>query len=309
MGTYYRVNYWSDIDEFAIKSMIEEELSEIDQQLSNWNSNSWISQFNRASKDSFVFIPEHAREVFKYYQKLNRQSAGALDPTLGKVISLWGFGPERIDTLPSSESIQKVIGLTGINNIQLSYNPPRIAKANNNLQFNFSALTKGYAADILAQQMEELGIVYYLINIGGDIRVGKHPSKVPGWEVAIQRPDAREGRAYTNISMKNVGLATSGDYRRFRKADGKRYPHIINPKTGYPVQNNLASVTVLAPKTALADGWATAGMVLGAQKARELIDATKNVEALFIERLEQNKFRTLTTSGWPDQSSKEKTNK
>lgn len=301
MGTFYTVTYRSDIASSKLKPVLENHLSDIEGQLSNWDKDSWISRFNRSDETAYVPIPPHAYRVVKHSLELFTQTNHALDPTLGNLVNLWGFGPSEADRPPDAQLIRGALEATGAEKLILKDGPPRIAKAHPALQLNVSAVAKGYAADVLAQQLELEGITDYLVNIGGEMRTSGRPENRSSWKVAIQRPDpnTRDGQAHVTINLITAGLATSGDYRRFLEIDGQRYPHILDPKTGWPIQTDLASATIIAPTSMQADGIATACLVLGLQNARELIERTPDAEGLFIQRIKQDKFRTFTTSGWP----------
>ncbi|WP_073068477.1 FAD:protein FMN transferase [Fodinibius roseus] len=300
MGTYYTVAYRADIDVKKIKSGIEETLYDIEAQLSNWDNESWISRFNRKQSTGFVSIPEHAYQVLEFTLQLANQTNYALDPTLGKLINLWGFGPSKVDRPPNSKAIEEALAETGPEKITLKKTPVRMVKKYANLQLNLSSVVKGYAADVLARKIGQKGITNYFINIGGEIRASVSSEKDSSWTVAIQKPavNSRSSQAYTMTELFKSGLATSGDYRRFMDNEGRHYPHIIDPQTGRPVENDLASVTIKAPNSMKADGLATACLVLGLKKAQVLIAGTPGVEGLFIQRIKQDQFRAVTTPGW-----------
>ncbi|MFH5884505.1 FAD:protein FMN transferase [Halalkalibaculum sp. DA3122] len=302
MGTFYTVTYRADIPPVELKPALEEHLSEIEAQLSNWKNDSWISRFNHSRDTSFVAIPMHACEVVKAALVLARQTDRALDPTLGNLINLWGFGPAKADRTPDRQTIREALKATGPGKIILAEKPARIAKTDPDLKLNVSSIAKGYAADVLARALEQDGITNYIVNIGGEMRVSGHPEDGSSWKVAIQKPDpgARDGQAHVTIQLSKAGLATSGDYRRYLEIGGQRYPHILDPQTGRPVQTDLVSATIIASTSMQADGLATACLVLGLQKAQEVIAGMPGAEGLFIQRDEDNQYHTHTTPGWPD---------
>lgn len=304
MGTYYKVTYRGQVSTSSLKRKFERRLLAVEDQLSNWNTDSWVRRFNRRDTTGFVPIPNHATRVLRSSLQLADQTNGALDPTMGKLINLWGFGPSDANPPPDRQALQKALRSTGPENLALKSNPRRVAKARSGLHLNLSAVAKGYAVDVLARNLESKGITAYKVNIGGDLRVRGHPRDESGWTIAIQKPapGARAGKAHTRVSLTEAGVATSGNYRRFQTLDGQRYPHVLNPDTGRPLQSNLASVTIIAPTALRADGLATACLVLGLRDARELIGRTPSAEGLFIERRKPNRFRTHTSSGWPSLS-------
>lgn len=306
MGTFYTVTYRGDRATNVIKSALEDHLSTIEDQLSNWKKNSWIRRFNRRETTSSVSLPDHAYEVLRHSLRLARHTNGALDPTLGALINLWGFGPFEehapfSGAAPDAQAIQEALQASGSDKLVLTDAPPRIAKTHPALRLNFSAVAKGYAVDVLAQHLESKDITDYMINIGGELRTNGHPQNADAWTISIQRPtpDARDGTAYRTVNLNAAGVATSGDYRRFRTTGDRQYSHLLDPETGRPVQSDLASVTVIASTSAQADGLATACLVLGLQEARDLIARTPNAEGIFIQRVAPGQFRTSTSSGWP----------
>src|SRR5690625_1819282 len=199
MGTYYMVNYRADINIKKIEPGIEETLSDIEAQLSNWDKESWISWFNREQTTGFVSIPEHAFRVVEYTLQLANHTNYALDPTMGKLIELWGFGPSGTDQLPDNDAIQEALKSTGPLNLAFKDSPPRISKKKIDLQLNVSAVAKGYAADLLARQLEAEGITEYLVNIGGGMRASGRAENDWAGVVAMQRPGPERGRGGTQV--------------------------------------------------------------------------------------------------------------
>lgn len=302
MGTFYTVAYRGDIVPENLKPRLEKHLADIEAQLSNWDEESWISRFNYSSNTHFVHVPPHAHRVVKHALELATQTNRALDPTLGSLINLWGFGPTKADRPPDAQKIRNALKSTGPERLILRVAPARIAKTHPDLQLNVSSIAKGYASDVLARVLDKEGITDYVVNIGGEMRINGRPEKESFWKIAIQKPaiGTPDGQAHLMIQLNKAALATSGDYRHFLEIDGQHYPHILNPDTGWPATTDLASATIIAPTSMQADGFATACMVLGLQRAQELISGIPGVEGLFIQRMGKNKFHTYTTSGWPN---------
>lgn len=301
MGTFYTVTYHGDIASNNLKPVFENYLSSIEDQLSNWDEESWISQFNYSDETSLVFIPDHAFHVLNYALELTDYTNGGFDPTLGELIMLWGFGPQEGQRPPNDEAIHAALKATGVEKLTLKDSPPQVAKSHPGLHLNLSAVTKGYAVDLLAQHLESEGIENYVINIGGDMRTSGRPVNQSVWTISIQKPDpdTKGDQAYEKIHLNSAGIATSGDYHRYIKIDGSHYSHILDPETGWPVQSNLASVTIIAPTAVQADGIATACMALGVETAIELVESIEQVEGLFISRKSEGEFETIKSSKWP----------
>jgi thiamine biosynthesis lipoprotein len=302
MGTTYTVSYRSDaIPPAKLKPALTSKLDAIDRALSNWNDDSWLSRFNRRESTRPMAMPEHAHRVLSIALRLAKRTDGAVDPTLGRLIDLWGFGPAPApEGRPADTAIAKALETTGYQKLTLHDDPPRLAKAHPGLALNVSAVAKGYAVDVLARHLEQAGIAHYLVNIGGDMRAKGRPPDQRAWRVAIQRPapDASARQSEVEVNLKNEALATSGDYRRFITIDGKRYAHVLNPATGRPARSSLASVSVIAPTAAKADGLATACLVFGRRKAHKRVNTMSGVDALLIERTAPGRFRLHRTGGW-----------
>jgi len=203
--------------------------------------------------------------------EIHALSHGAFDISLAPVVDLWGFGPNPGDSrVPARSAIDKALANTGMDGLRLDGN---IATRTREVSFNLSAIAKGYAVDKVASMLEARGYHHFLVEVGGELKArGTNREKEP-WHIAIELPDASKREMFSIIELNNLGMATSGDYRNYFEVDGKRYSHTIDPNTGMPITHNLASVTVLDPSTARADGLATAIDVMGAEKGLALANA------------------------------------
>jgi len=267
MGTYYQVKYVLNADQQGdsrfslktIKSEIEERLELVNDQMSTYRPESELSRFNRAEKS--LEVSAATRKVIEASLRLFEQSKGAFDVTVGPLVNLWGFGPDKkADKIPSAELIaekQKTVGSQ-----YLSVNGNTISKAIPELYVDLSAIAKGYGVDVIAAYLQEIGINNYLVDIGGELSLqGKKPHDKP-WIVAIERPVAGQS-VQRVINIGDNAIATSGDYRNYFEFDGIRYSHTIDPHTGKPIKHKLVSVTVIDKSSMTADGLATAITVLG----------------------------------------------
>jgi thiamine biosynthesis lipoprotein len=157
-----------------------------------------------------------------------------------------------------------------LNRLDWRPNIRSLSKRVTGVSLEFSSIAKGYGVDLAADALDELGIKNFMLEVGGELQLRGHSPRGDAWRIAIERPEQGRGSFQTAVNVSNVGVATSGDYRNYFEHEGQRYSHIIDPRTGYPVQHDLVSVTVIHPSTALADAWATALCVLGTDKALEL---------------------------------------
>ncbi|MDG0970201.1 MAG: FAD:protein FMN transferase [Porticoccaceae bacterium] len=271
-GTTYRITIVADqpVPE-NLAAMIDAQLDAIDQSMSTYKSASQISQFNRLKVGMKVSISEEFFEVLQVATSVWKASGGALDPSVGPLVNLWGFGSESFtDIVPSQAAIASakaqlafdtLVVERDVNDVSLLKTMP--------LQLDMSAVAKGYAVDAIANILEMNALPDYLVEIGGETRVsGYNPSGQP-WKLAIETP-MLNSEVEQILSLVSGAVATSGDYRNYFERDGERYSHIIDPRTGYPINHKLASVTVVADNCALADAWATAFMILGDQRSLEL---------------------------------------
>lgn len=278
-----------------IQAGIEQVLIEVNNQMSTWQKDSEISRFNQSSSADWVAVSPEFVEVVKTANTLSEQSQGVFDISIGPLVNLWGFGAgrEAMDAVPNTQQITDVLQQVGYNKLSWQVNPPALKKTVPKLYLDLSAIAKGFGVDQAGRYLESLGIKDYMMEIGGEIRTrGKSP-RGDAWRIAIEKP-VDQGRAIQQgVALVDSGLATSGDYRNFFVKGGQRYSHTINPKTGYPIKHSLASVSVLAKNTMLADAYATLLMALGEEKGKAF--ATKHqLAAYFIWRTDEG-FETYMT--------------
>lgn len=263
-NTLYHITYDSDHD---LSDSILMVIDEINRSLSPFNPSSLVSRLNDNRSDS---IDSHFRAVYTESLEINRQSGGAFDPTLAPVIRAWGFGQGHevsADTL----RLDSLLQLTGISRTAIE--DSRLVKENPEIEFNFSALAKGYGVDCIAMMLERNGVSNYLVEVGGEIRCAGLNAKGKKWAIGVDSPvpDALPGETTVrNVYIEDGALATSGNYRNYHTTDGHRFGHTISPSTGRPVETNVLSATVIAPSCMEADALATCCMVLGTEEALNL---------------------------------------
>jgi thiamine biosynthesis lipoprotein len=278
-GTYYAVTYY-DSEQRNFQRAVDSLLREFDLTGSMWVENSIISRINRNEAEvdpDAIFI-----ELFNRSKQVHEKSGGAFDPTVGPLVNVWGFGfKDRMKV--DQHIVDSLLPLVGFDLVSLENN--RIIKADPRVQFDFNAIAQGYAVDLIGLFLEDQGIGNYLVDIGGEVlAIGEKPDNTP-WKVGIEKPadNAAYGEGLKAIvRLENKALATSGNYRKFYEEEGVRYSHTIDPKTGYPVQHSILSVSVLANDCATADAWATAFMVLGLDYSIEILGRDKDLDAYFI---------------------------
>jgi len=272
MGTTYSVQIpdLSDRDQQSLHKDIEAELQAVNDAMSTWQPNSSISQFNQHPDTNWFDVPVSFAEVALAALEIAEASDGAFDPTVGPLVKRWGFGSDQDQPIPPQpDELERLQSAIGYQHLQVRLQPPAVRKRIPGLEVDFSAIAKGYAVDRLAGIAEEYGYQNYLIEIGGELRIAGYRQNTSPWHIGVEQPAADGSDVQSSLKLTGGGVASSGDYRNFREAGGRRYSHIIDPHTGAPVTHGLASVTVVSNTAMRADGWATALMVLGAERGRE----------------------------------------
>lgn len=276
-GTVYNITYQHDKN---LKDSIEAELRKVDFSLSPFNKQSIIAKINR---NESVEADKMFADVFNLARQISIETGGAFDITVAPLVNAWGFGFKN-DTQPTKHSIDSLKRLTGYGKVSLD--GTRVVKADPRMMLDCSAIAKGYACDVVAGYLRKLGVENFMVEIGGEIVTqGINDKRLP-WKIGVTKPvddslnTSQELQTVLNVT--NKAMATSGNYRNFYYKDGKKYAHTIDPATGYPVQHNILSATVLADDCATADAYATAFMVMGLDKAKAVLARHPELMAYFI---------------------------
>ena len=287
MGTTYNITLYptkeKPLDSKQLQKQIDDSLKRINQQMSTWIKDSEISLFNKSESTDWHPVSAEFVSVVEAAQSISTLSNGAFDITIGPLINIWGFGKDFKNNNPDDTTIAAAKENTGYQKLLVQTSPPALKKLTPKLQINLSAIAKGYGVDAIAEQLANAGVDSYLVEIGGEIRAnGSKPNKSL-WRIAIEKPSTKERSIQQGLLLDNTGVATSGDYRNYFERDGKRYSHTIDPETAKPITHQLASITVLHKSAMMADGLATAIMVLGEEKAKTFI-ADNKLSAYMISR-------------------------
>lgn len=300
MGTTYSIKYVGKENQSdKVKEKIEETLLEFDLEMSNWNPDSWVSLFNSAYRSGQFKTSENVKEIMTLALDLHKKSKGAFDISISPLIEHWGFFKQNRQTIPTPKSIEKIKSRTGSNFLSLNSAKNELTKTRANIQINCSAIAKGFGVDLIAKVLEEsFKRKSFMVEIGGEVRCKGTPLNRPSWKLGIRQPDPKMSRLYGIVDLNNQGLATSGDYHNFFEVEGKRYSHIIDPTTGYPVAHKLCSVSVVSPSCALSDGLATACLVLGVEKGLELVEQYQDAHVLMLERMEDGSLKQTKSKGF-----------
>ncbi len=265
-GTTYHITYQSEKD---LHREILQRLQLVDQTFSTFNDESIISKINRNEpvKLNQMFI-----EVFDLAKTVSKDTHGAFDITVAPLVNVWGFG-FKSGTPPTKAVIDSLRHLTGYEKVKLIGS--KVRKQDPRIMLDCSAIAKGYGSDVVAQYLRSRDVENFMIEIGGEIVVQGNSDKRLPWKIGVTKPtdDSTQvnNELQTVLNVTNTAMATSGNYRRFYYKNGKKYAHTIDPKTGYPVQHNILSATVLANTCAKADAYATSFMVLGLEKTQQVL--------------------------------------
>ncbi|HIO92100.1 MAG TPA: FAD:protein FMN transferase [Leucothrix mucor] len=276
MGTQYHIsiplntsNKAHNLNTKRLQVEIEKKLQTINQEMSTYIPSSVISQFNNSQSQDWFPVSIALLKLINTAQTISQNSQGAFDISVMPLVNLWGFGTtSKKDTFPQQSEIDVLKKHVGYQLLQTQQQPPAIRKQHPQLMIDLSAIAKGYAVDALAMLLVEKGLEHFLVEIGGEIRVRGKNKQSKLWRIAIEKPTSLDRSVQQGLKLDNIAIATSGDYRNYYEKDGKRYSHMINPKTGKPIKHKLASVTVLNKSSMIADAQATALMVLGENKGK-----------------------------------------
>ena len=287
MGTTYSVKLVApdeNIDRIDLGERLHEQLVSIDGSMSTYDQNSELSRFNAAESTDWIDVSAELCGVISSALDLSSRTDGAFDITVGPLVNLWGFGPEgAISVPPADDQITAARSRIGFEKVSTDCGLPAIKKDQTDIYVDLSAFAKGYAVDQSAELLEANDVANYLVEIGGELRVGGHNAAGKPWAIAVEKPldNTREVQSVMNLT--NSAVATSGDYRNFFEYDGNRYSHTIDPRSGRPVTHEGASVTVVSDSAADADALATALLVLGPDDGLKFA-ANQGIAANFLVR-------------------------
>lgn len=309
-NTTYRIVYNSPED---LSDSIQAVMSAIEMSLSPFNEHSLISRINRNETDSTDALID---TVFAISREVSHATGGRFDPTVSPLVNLWGFGYDRQarrdmeeagdspDFIVPRENIDSALRLVGIGACRIDNH--RIVKKHPSTTFNFSAVTKGFGCDMIADMLRRNGSDNHMVEIGGEIALDGHNPEGEAWRIQIDTPQPDEAGIPHHEALQIVkltgrhGVATSGNYRNFHNtARYGRIGHTIDPVSGMPVHTDVASATIIAPTAALADAWATACMASDADSALRAVNSTDGIECLLVRIAPDSTFSTLPSANFP----------
>ena len=281
MGSYYAIVIDSPgtVDGDRLQSEIESRFAEINQQMSTWADDSEISRFNDSESTEWFEVGNDFAVVAMEAKRLHTLTHGAMDCSVGPLIDVWGFGKDKKKKIPTDAEIEEAQKCIGMQHLEVRLDPPAVRKTLPQLRLSFSSIAPGYAADEVCRILNTHQLKSHVVDVGGENRAGEAKANGDAWRLGVESP---LGGLHKVVELTNQAIATSGDYRNFFMAGGKKYSHILNPKTGRPVEHPPASVSIIHESCMTADGLATAMMVLGPEKGTE-IARQAGVDVMFLD--------------------------
>jgi thiamine biosynthesis lipoprotein len=295
-GTSYAVSYFAS-DSLVTKGQVDSILNVIDLSMSLYKSNSNIHQFNQSEKG--LMLDEHFATVVKRAFEINKDTQGRFDITVAPLVQLWGFGPQKISSFPDRAVIDQVLPCVGMDKIELKGS--FLYKNKPCVTIDLNGIAQGYTVDVIAAFLLQKGIKVFIAEVGGELRVSG--PKPDGTQMRIGIEGPVEGQSEASfikhvITFKEGAVTTSGNYQKYLKVGNQKISHLIDPKTGYPLANEMISVTVFANDAITADGYDNALMAMDLPTALRFVAARKNLEAYFIYKRADGKIVDTLTNGF-----------
>lgn len=268
MGTTWSAKWVSPavpLDASGVEQRIAARLEELENQFSTYRAGSELSRFNASRGTEWFPVSAELARVALEARAISAATAGAFDVTVDPLVRLWGFGPAgRPRVIPAVTAIAEARARVGWRRLEARSDPPALRRTSGGVTADFSSIAKGFASDALSAMLVELGAVDHLVQVGGDLRASGRDAGGGPWRAGIETPTDERSRVALVVSLREQALSTSGDYRNFFLHEGRRYGHVIDPRTGWPVSGRLASVSVVHSSCAASSAWATALFALGA---------------------------------------------
>ena len=292
-GTTWSLTYLdaaATVTDAEVRASVEAAFAIVNESMNHYDPDSLISVFNRLPVNAPVEVDWDFAYVLSAALAMTDISDGAYDVTVSPLSDLWGFGPTGPTAFPDEEAIWAVLEQVGARHLQWQPEVRRLSKLVPGVALDFSSLAKGYAVDLAADALDELGVARYMVEIGGEVRVRGRSPRGDAWRIAIERPEpGARGGFQAALALVDTGVATSGDYRNFFEHEGARYSHLIDPRSGYPVQHDVVSVTVVHGSAMMADAWATALTVMGSTEAMAVAEERDLAVYLITQSGEQSR--------------------
>ena len=300
MGTTYSVklvSIESGLNIQSIDNKIDSILVSINKQMSTWDPASDISKFNSLESIEPLSISDDLFHVIDNSINISKKTNGLFDITVFDLMRIWGFGPNPMSTFPKNDDIEQVLKFTGYENINITNK--KISKSNIKVKLDLNAIAKGLAVDKIFQFMRSEGFEDVFVEIGGEVRFSGRNRRNQNWSIGIEDPminGMTQNEIAAILSLSKSAIATSGNYRNIVNLDGELLGHTINPRTGFPIQTDVISVTVLSQSCMVADAWATALMVMDYDTGYAKVEDESGIDAVWILK-DNNEKRYFSISG------------
>jgi thiamine biosynthesis lipoprotein len=298
-GSTYSVKYTAS-EEKVTKNQIDSLLIAFDLSLSTYRPDSKISKINAG--DSTVVVDDFFTETFQLSNQIYKETNGLFDPTIGILVNAYGFGPNKKQENLSQKQIDSLLQFVGFDKIALN-SDRTISKRHKETFIDFNAIAQGYSVDVVVNYLKSKGIENAIVEIGGELfALGKNTIENKNWVVGIDDPlqKPEERTLIAKVNLENLGMATSGNYRKVMidEKTGKKFVHIINPKTGLAQKNNVLSATVLSKSSAISDGYATAFMLMSLEESKLFLQNHKDLYVMLLYVDAHNKMQQFTTENF-----------
>ena len=298
-GSTYSIKYISN-EEKVTKNQIDSLLTAFDLSLSTYRPDSKISKIN--SGDSTIIVDDFFTETFQLSNQIYKETNGLFDPTIGVLVNAYGFGPNKKQENLSQKKIDSLLQFVGFDKIALNGNKT-ISKKYSQTFIDFNAIAQGYSVDVVVNYLKSKGIENAIVEIGGELfALGKNTIENKNWVVGIDDPlqKPEERTLITKVNLENLGMATSGNYRKVMidEKTGKKFVHIINPKTGLAQKNNVLSATVLSKSSAISDGYATAFMLMSLEESKLFLQNHKDLYVMLLYVDATNKMQQFASDNF-----------
>ena len=299
LGTSYSVLYFAKAEKSNIEKSLDSIFLVVNKSMSTYIATSDISKINKG--DTTIVVDHMFKDVFNTSADIYKETKGYFDPTVGNLVNAWGFGPQKYKLKMTPNTVDSLMQFVGFNKLSLT-KEGLLKKSTPNVYLDFNAIAKGYCIDRIGDYLDSKLINNYLIEVGGELLAkGTHLEKQKPWTVGIDNPTQKEERTlYATLPLKNKGMATSGNYRKFRldSSSGKKYVHIIDAKTGFTKPSEILSVSVLANTCAIADGYATAFMAMPLEETKKVLDKETDLEGYIIYSAPNGDLKTYATKAF-----------
>jgi thiamine biosynthesis lipoprotein len=293
-GAVFHISYWTDapVDSEVLEAEVESLFETMDKTLSNYRPDSTIEIFNASSSLEAQEVGTEIVGLVRVAQNVSELSKGCFDLTIKPLFEIWGFQTGSL-TIPQPAAIATALQQVGMAKLEV-VDDTHLKKKQANIRLDVSGVAQGYTVAKISEILQQDGVFNYMIEIGGELKTNGHRPNGESWQVATEKPIPGERRVNKIITMPRdapMSVMTSGTYRHFFDANGRRYSHILDARTGKPVTHDLVAVTVLHENPTLADAWSTALLCLGQQDGMHLANSEK-INAIFIRQQDSELLET-----------------